>query len=158
MGKRYAARWGKKLTLITTFTISLLVVIALSVSSPLVTLGLVGTLLGCAAFGVYGYSIVDQALLIHRMGWSTRIDLTELKSAEHNPSALKGSIRTLGNGGLFAFVGRFWSKALGKHRVYATRGEDSVVLRFPNGTLVVTPEDSGDFVAQLSTILDPHDR
>ena len=87
MGKRYAARWGKKLTLITTFTISLLVVIALSVSSPLVTLGLVGTLLGCAAFGVYGYSIVDQALLIHRMGWSTRIDLTELKSAEHNPSA-----------------------------------------------------------------------
>ncbi len=158
MEKRYAARWGTKLILVTTGTAGLFVMIAVSTHSPLVGLGLLGTLLGCAAFGVYGYSIVDRTLVIHRMGWSKRIDLTALLSAEPDPSALSGSVRTLGNGGLFAFVGRFWSKPLGKYRAYATRADDSVVLRFPSSTLVVTPEDPGDFVAQIHTFLDPDDR
>lgn len=44
-----------------------------------------GTLVAAAAFATRSYSVMDGKLVIHRLGWSTKFDLTKRKSAEVNP-------------------------------------------------------------------------
>ena len=108
-------------------------------------------LLAGAFFVIRGYELRPDNLLVRRLGWSSRIDLTDLLSAEVDPKAMSGSIRTCGNGGLFCFAGLFRSKRLGSYRAFATDPARSVVLRFPNRTVVVTPGDPEAFVNAVKT-------
>src|SRR5579863_5903524 len=52
-----------------------------------------------APFMVRGYSLVEGALIIHRLGWESRLPLDSLVSATPDPEAMKNSLRTFGNGG-----------------------------------------------------------
>ncbi|MCA9572726.1 MAG: hypothetical protein KC656_33030, partial [Myxococcales bacterium] len=72
-----------------------------------------------------------------------------LVSAEHDPTAIRASIRTFGNGGLFSVSGWFANRALGAYRAYLTNTADTVVLRFRDGVVVVSPDAPRDFVAAL---------
>ena len=72
-----------------------------------------------------------------------------LPSAEADPVALKGSIRLAGNGGLFAFCGWFRNSKLGVYRAFCTDLAHAVVLRFPDRTVVVTPDQPDKFVAAI---------
>ena len=63
-----------------------------------------------------------------------------------NPGALMGSVRLMGIGGLFAFIGTFRNELLGVYRAYATDGENAVVLDINGSTIVVTPDSPGEFV------------
>lgn len=106
-----------------------------------------------AAFSVRGYSVDGETLLVHRLGWTTRFDLSRLTRAEFSPGATAGSMRTFGNGGLFAFVDHFRNAALGPYRAFATDGARTVVLDFATGRgterIVVTPDRPAEFVAAL---------
>ena len=63
---------------------------------------------------------------------------------------MRFAFRTLGIGGPFAFVGRYWSRRLGGFTAYATdRSRSVVMLRWPGRTVVVTPDDPGTFVAAV---------
>ena len=106
--------------------------------------------IGCALFAIRGYSVSKEALLIHRLFWATRIPLEDLQSAEVRPGAMRGSIRTFGNGGFFSFSGWYRNRALGSYRAYVTDLQRTVILRFPNRTLVVSPESPEDFVRELA--------
>ena len=57
-----------------------------------------------------------------------------------------GSLRTMGIGGLFGFVGYFHNEILGSYRAYATNELNTVVLVFDGETIVVTPDDPEAFV------------
>ena len=64
------------------------------------------------------------------------------------------SIRTWGNGGLFGFVGHFWTRKLGACYAYATKFDHAVMPVFPNRRLVVTldaPEPFRRAVTSLKT-------
>lgn len=102
-----------------------------------------------ALFSIRNYRLQENQLIIQRLGWQTTIELVDLNSVEANPHAMSKSIRLFGNGGLFCFSGLFRNKLLGKYRAFATSPRNSVVLRFPNRTIVVTPEDPESFVEMI---------
>jgi len=106
-------------------------------------------LVGPVPFVVRGYLLDANALWIQRLGWRTRIPLSGLCSVAHDPGALRGSIRLCGNGGLFSFTGWFWSKALGRYRMFATDPKRAVVMVFETRRVVVTPDRPEEFVNQV---------
>jgi hypothetical protein len=107
-------------------------------------------LLGALPFMILGYQLTDGQLSIKRLGWSSRLSLQGLESATADPTATKGSLRTFGNGGLFCFAGRFWSKKLGHYRAFVTDPANAVVLKFADRTVVVTPDRPRKMAEYLS--------
>ena len=73
-------------------------------------------------------------------------------SVEADPNAMRGSLRTCGNGGLFCFAGAYWNKRLGSYRAFATDPSRSVVLRFSDRVVVMTPERPAEFVAAVEKV------
>jgi hypothetical protein len=106
--------------------------------------------IGCALFCIRGYTLTPDTLIIHRLLWQTRIPLTDLQSAEFRPLAMRGSIRTFGNGGFFSFSGYYWSRVLGSYRAFVTDFHRTTILRFPARTIVLSPDFPEDFVHELS--------
>lgn len=111
---------------------------------------LLGTLIS-AAFMVRGYVVTDALLIIKRLGWGTRLDLSRLTAVEVDPHALEGSMRLFGNGGFFSFSGWYRNKKLGVYRLFATDSKRAVVLRFSDKAVVVTPEDPQKFAADIAS-------
>lgn len=104
---------------------------------------------GAGLFTIRGYAITTDAILVHRLLWATQLPLTGLQSARLEPGAMRGSIRTFGNGGLFSFTGRFRSKSLGAYRAFVTDPQRTVVLRFPARTIIVSPADPEAFIDDI---------
>ncbi|MDB6068350.1 MAG: hypothetical protein JWR26_4558 [Pedosphaera sp.] len=157
---RFGAPWSKELKLATTVCLVVCIGVALIgiVSFPaahpaarwnMILIPLL-ILIGGLLFMVRGYTIVQDELIIHRLGWSSRLDLGALASAAADPSAMTGSIRTAGNGGLFAFCGWFRNQKLGSYRAFGTDPRRSVVLRFPDRVVVVTPDAPERFVNEIT--------
>ena len=153
----FSAPWGLLLKGMTAFCIVLLLGIP---ATALHKTGIAGfswgtllpsaILIAGAFFMIRGYELRSGELIIRRLGWSTRIDLSDLQSAHIDPKAMSSSIRTCGNGGLFCFAGWFRSKKLGSYRAFATDLSNSVVLKFEKRTVVVTPGETEEFVAALT--------
>jgi hypothetical protein len=159
--KTYQAPWGGALVVIS----SLLVVFAIASVAlwPLIPgygarglmllaqWALPSVVLCCLPFMIRSYAITEDAILIQRLFWTTRLDRDGLKSAEVLPKAMNKSLRTCGNGGAFSFTGWYWSKSLGFYRAFVTDLNRTVVLRFRLRTVVVSPGDPEEFVAELNT-------
>jgi hypothetical protein len=159
---RFAAPWGSSLKRMTTATALILTGIALIgiFSGPagstswvwaMVVLP-VAMLSVSSLFAIRGYALTAQALIVARPGWSSKIDLCGLVSAEADPGAMDASIRTFGNGGMFCIAGAFHNKKLGSYRAFATDPKRAVVLRFPERTVVVTPDNPEAFVVQVKEL------
>jgi hypothetical protein len=158
--RTYRAPWGRLLKLATGLAIAVclgVIGIGLTVfphTQPIArwTMLLAPTaLLICTApFMVRGYTITDNALIIHRLGWESRLPLEGLVSATADPEAMKHSIRVWGNGGLFAFCGVFRNHKLGNYRAYATDSARSVVLTFKDRIVIVTPDAPAKFAGEIT--------
>src|SRR5688572_353726 len=143
----FGAPWSKSLIVASTFATLVclgascaLWTLPMDASEPIrFWLGLLplAIILVCALFVVRAYSITTGTLLIHRLFWKTRIPLSRLQSVKFDPEATRRSIRTLGNGGFFAFTGYFRNKELGAYRAFMTDRRLAVVLRFPDRVIVV---------------------
>ena len=156
----FNAPWGKPLKWVTVFSVIICVGISLwgifatpppvsatrffAIAVPLLVP------IGGTFFMIRGYTLADRTLLIQRLGWNSRVDLEGLTSAVSDPAAMKGSLRTFGNGGLFSICGWFYSRKLGAYRAFATDMNHSVVLRFPKRTVVVTPENPDEFARAVT--------
>ena len=149
MREHFFAPWSTKLKLMTGGLAAILIVAAAVTAGP-GSLAILAILLAAAAFSIRGYSVMDGRLLIHRLGWSNKFDLAELVSAEVSPGATMGSLRTMGIGGLFGFVGHFHNEILGSYKAFATNEFNTVVLVFGNQTIVVTPDDPEGFVEAVT--------
>ncbi len=147
----YKALWSKKLKVATALFVGLCLGLAWVLPSP-ASLILVGVVVLAAAFSVRGYSLRGGQLLIHRLGWATRLELSGLKSAEFAPDVTVGSIRTFGIGGLFAFVGQFRNATLGNYRAYVTDSAKTVVLEWEDRKVVISPHEPDSFVAAVKRI------
>ena len=102
-------------------------------------------------FMIRGYVLSGDALFVRRLFWNSKIDLSGLTTVEFNPEAMSKSIRTFGNGGLFAICGFFRNKTLGSYRAFATDPKKSVVLKFPGKVIVVTPDRPEEFVGKIKS-------
>ena len=160
---RFGAPWSTSVKWITALTVSFLVILVVFGISQLgddgpgsniilLLLGIVmPALLLLASFSwmIRGYVVEGEMLSVQRLGWRSKLDLKDLVSVEADPEAMASSIRTFGIGGLFCICGRFRNKNLGAYRAYATDPKRSVVLKFQNQTVVVTPDRPDDFVARI---------
>jgi hypothetical protein len=155
---RFGARWGVPLKLVSLIGSALCLGVSglcfFSMSRtpiprfmPALVAGIpLSILLIAAFFTVRSYRISGNTLFIHRPGWATRVSLDRLVSIEHDPSAMKGSIRIFGNGGLFSFSGSFRNRKLRSYRAYVTDVKNAVVIKLPSGVLVVSPDSPDRFV------------
>jgi hypothetical protein len=144
----HAAPLDLRAKLLTVFVIGLLLVIG---RDNLIVLLLLGSLilLATAVLGIRGYSLTDEELHIRHMGWSQHWSLRDLRDVKIRPGVLTGSIRTLGIGGFFGYIGRFRSQLLGNYQAYVTDSSRAVVLRFQDDTLVISPNDPAAFVSKV---------
>lgn len=150
--RHYRAKWSSLLKGISLAVTVLLLTLTAVVPFPGPLL-MVALVIGTGAFAVYGYTIQDDEILIHRTGWSYRLDVSELVRARAEPHATLGSIRTFGNGGMYGFTGMFRNNILGSYRAWMTNSEDTVVLEFEDRTVVISPEDPVAFVEELHAAL-----
>ena len=158
---RFGAPWStsvKTITMLVVATIAVVVIVGFSLvedvgsgSNILITLAtiVIPVLIPIvsAIWMIRGYELEGEMLTIQRLGWQSKLDLKELDSVEANPEAMAHSLRTWGNGGLFCFCGRFRNSKLGGYRAYATDPKRSVVLKFQDQTVVISPDRPDDFVA-----------
>jgi hypothetical protein len=107
-------------------------------------------LFGCALCTIRGYAISSDAILVHRLLWSTPLPRVGLESASVEPEAMRGSLRTFGNGGAFSFSGFYYNKRLGSYRAFVTDPRRAVLLRYANRRVVVSPGSPNDFVNDLA--------
>jgi hypothetical protein len=107
-------------------------------------------LLVCACFTVRGYALGTDVILVQRLFWTTRLPRAGLKTARFEPDAMRSSIRTCGNGGLFSFSGHYRNRHLGRYRAWVTDLSRTVALHYADRTVVVSPESPEDFVRELS--------
>lgn len=146
---RFDAPWSSYLTFVSVLITVVLLVVVLS--GAVVATALVGgSVVVAAVLSVRGYTVEPGELVIHRLGWNTRLDLSGLQSAEADPAAMRWAIRTCGIGGPFAFVGRHRNRRLGGFTAYATDRDRAVVLRWPHRTVVVTPDDPDAFATAVA--------
>jgi hypothetical protein len=106
-------------------------------------------LFGTALFTIRGYSVSSDCILVHRLLWQTLLPRVGLESAQVEPEAMRGSMRTFGNGGAFSFTGFYYNKRLGSYRAYVTDPRRCVVLRYANRRVVLSPASPADFVSDL---------
>jgi hypothetical protein len=104
-------------------------------------------------FMVRGYVLTDDAITVRRGGWLTHLPTDGLLSVSGDNEAMAGSLRLFGNAGLFAFTGEFWNRKLGRYRALATDPSRSVVLRYANRRVVITPDDPQRFIVQCRMLL-----
>lgn len=161
----FKAPWSLSLKLITLFSVCLFLgfagigaMYADSGSEDVVSLLIalpIAIVVGAVFFVIRGYDVDLPArkLVVHRLGWTTTLDLAPLTGVEINPLAMKHALQVFGNGGLFCFAGRFWNKRLGFFRAYATDPERAVILRFPQRVIVVTPADPSRFERVVSKLM-----
>lgn len=153
MVKTYLAPWGSDLILMSSLGTVVLVAVTIAISRSdysWTTLIPVVLLCGAALFPIRGYSATPDAVLVHRLLWTTRLPLADLESVQFEPGVMAGGLRTFGNGGLFSFSGWFHNKTLGTYRAFVTDPSRTVVLRFRGGTVVVSPSSPEDFIEQVT--------
>ena len=114
----------------------------------LVEAGVSGALLaGSVALSVRGYRVGDGTLVVERLAGVLRAFRSLASNvSEARPGLMSGSLRALGNGGLFSYLGWFWNETLGLYRPFATHGGNTVALHLPTRTIVVTPDHPAAFV------------
>jgi hypothetical protein len=159
--KHYEAPWSTSLIVISVLT----TVVCLGVSvgawweaqvghhpAPLQWVALLPLviLFGCTLCTIRGYSISSDSILVHRLMWSTALPRAGLQSAQVEPEAMRGSLRTFGNGGAFSFTGFYYNKRLGSYRAFVTDPRRAVVLRYANRRVVLSPAAPQDFVDDLA--------
>jgi hypothetical protein len=137
------------------FATLICIVAAISVASRgdlLMALLPLAIVFGGFLFIIRGYTITSEALLVHRLFWTTRMPLTELRTAYVEPRAMRWAVRTFGNGGLFSFSGWHYNTLLGSYRAFVTDPSVAVVLHLGRSNVVVSPENPGDFVRDVLAI------
>lgn len=156
----FSAPWSRSLRLLTAVAVIVLVSVALAILliaprlPPPVRVALVGApllvLLLALLFMVRGYIVTESQIEVRRLGWRTILPLAGLVAVTGEPEGMRGSLRLLGNGGLFAICGWFWNRRIGRYRAYATDPERAVLLRYRDGAKVVlTPHDVQHFIVRV---------
>jgi hypothetical protein len=150
--KNYTAPWSTSLTIVS----SLVTAICLGVALALVWSGRLWEALvplamvcGGALFTVQGYTVTPDAILIHRLFWTTRIPLAGLHSADVEPEAMR-RVSTPLQWRLVFLCGWFGSRALSAYLgAFVTDPNRAVVLHFPRRNVVVSPSVPEDFVRDI---------
>ncbi len=152
--KYFRAPWSASLVFVSVLATALVAGVCIAASRDthgvVPVLGFLG--LGVAAlFTVRGYTILNDTILVHRLFWATRLPRGPVQAAVCDPKLLRWSLRLFGNGGLYAFTGLYRNSRLGAYRAFMTDPRRAVILKYPDRTIVLSPESPQDFVRELAS-------
>jgi hypothetical protein len=162
---RYAAPWDRSLRvstgallLVLVFAVAVVLGIAAVAGGGPVVEALGGLAVAAlAAVGILGwalaptgYAIEGGTLRVERRLRPFSVPLAEVAAVARVAELWAGGAARLGgSSGFFGHYGRFWSRALGSFRLYATRTHDVVLLELPDDRLVVSPDAPERFVDEV---------
>jgi hypothetical protein len=108
----------------------------------------------CLLLKPINYQITEKELIIHRLIKNVHIKRSEIESLEVlEKSALTGSIRIFGVGGLFGWYGRFANKQLGTMTWYVTRRDKPIlILTKSNKSIIISPDEVETFVSDFKKV------
>jgi hypothetical protein len=154
--KNYDAPWSTSLIIISSLTTVFCLGIALGMvwkgGGIFPWLAFLPLAIGSAPFAIRGYSLTSEAIMVHRLFWTTQLPIVGLQSVQFNPNGMSGSIRTFGNGGMFSFTGFFRNRLLGAYRAFVTDPHRTVVLHYLSRTVVISPATPEEFVRDLGIL------
>jgi hypothetical protein len=156
----FGASWNRSTRWLTVgFLLSCAAILAVTYSGarqPVVfylTSGLLSAAIAMA-FGLspVGYQVGESSIVIRRRLGRKAIPMASVRAARlMEPAELAESMwRWPAVGGLFGFYGTFETPALGRHRWYASRDRDLVLLQTVEGPVVVSPDDPEGFVREVN--------
>lgn len=104
-------------------------------------------------FSVTGYSVEGREIRVHRPINDKLISLEDVQQARlAKPSDLRGTIRLMGNGGVFGYYGVFRTSALGVCRWYVTNRSNAVVVTAGGRTFLFSPDDREGFLSAIRAV------
>ncbi|RFS20116.1 hypothetical protein DVR12_20585 [Chitinophaga silvatica] len=157
---KYSARYDtltKVITIIVIiFVVSLFVLIISSKPGNTVPGNVALIILAVSILVTFGYSpryysITEDAIIIKRIFSDISIpfeDVVNISIIEK--SAIRGSLRVFGSGGLFGYLGIFRSSNLGKYQMWSTNCETLVLIECMNKKIVISPSDNNDFIEEFN--------
>ncbi len=92
------------------------------------------------------YRLTAAELQVHRPLLIMRFPLEGLQEVIPDRDALRGALKIVGNDGVGAISGRYRSQRLGRFHAYVTDRDHAVVLRWPDRSLVVSPDQTAWFI------------
>jgi hypothetical protein len=100
------------------------------------------------------YEITEDEIIIRRLIKSVRISRSDVESLKLlDKSALKGTVRTFGVGGLFGWYGKFANSQLGDMTWYVTRRDKIVLINTSEGKkILISPDEAESFVTEFKAI------
>ena len=116
-----------------------------------ISIFLIAILAFCYAFSIQGYELSDTEIIIKRRSGNKIIKtaaIKEIKTLEK--AALKGTIRTMGVGGLFGYFGEFSNSQYGSMDWYVTRRDKIIFIATHKQRLLLSPDDRDAFFARLN--------
>lgn len=160
MAHRYGAPWSRLLLGVTVVSSVMLVGVTVftcrevartSAPAPVFWICVLMPLIvvGAALFTIKGYTVDANGIFVRRLFWSNQLSWSGLRDAEADPKAMRGGVRICGNGGLFSFSGRYWSRKLGHYRALVMDPSRAVVLKYEGKTVVLSPDDPDAFVEEV---------
>lgn len=153
----FSADWSSQVTLITYSVVPLLLLSPLLVFSLKKRFG-VALFVALVCWGIIaatlpayikGYQIQSGYVNVLGLFGSESFPIDEITDAYLDPKSMDGSVRTLANGGIFSFYGQFSNERLGQYFAYVTDPSRSVVLRFADKTVVISPDRPQEFLQSL---------
>ena len=150
--KNYPAPWSRSLIYMSAFATLVCLGVPMTVAlhdDPWLAAAPLAIVFCGMLFIIRGYTVTPDELLVHRLLWTTRLPLADLHSAQVEPRAMRWSVRTFGNGGLFSFSGWYYNRLLGRYRAFVTDPNRTVVLRLGGRNVVVSPSEPEVFVDDL---------
>jgi len=150
----YKASLDKNAIIITNLvTLTFGALIVFNFILPLAILLLVIYLI-CILLKPLGYEISEDELIIRRPIKSVRINRSDIESLElKDKSALTGTIRTFGVGGLFGWYGKFANSQLGDMTWYVTRRDKLVLIIKKDGKkIMISPDEAEGLLEEYKGI------
>jgi hypothetical protein len=160
---RFGATWDRTLKVATALSSALLLAVAAAVylvvaraglpalAVPVLLLALVVTPASTWALAPRAFEVDREAVRVLRNAWAPLVlPLRSIEVAELLPAeGFTGVRRLVGCGGMFGYYGLYWSRAMGRFRLYATRRRELVQLRAGGTTYVLSPDRPARFLETL---------
>lgn len=108
---------------------------------------------GAYLFSPLGITINSTEITINRKIKPVVISFNDIKTVRKlEPSDMKGAIRTMGNGGLWGYTGKYYNRKMGSMTFYCSQRENYILIELTSGKkVIITPDEPNELIAELKT-------
>lgn len=107
---------------------------------------------------VWGYRIEGNQLLVRRLWWTSRVDLSDVEATSLEPSLVKKSRFAFSLRHALRWVGPMRHPKYGRYQSYCVNRANVVVMAKKSSVVAVSPEDPDEFVKAVGRLKMTSDR